>query len=578
VGHPRSLAVAAALAAGLSGVALFGSAGPGQAETTKKKDWRPASAKVDDLIAARWKSEKDLQVAPRADDGEFLRRVTLDLTGVIPTETETVEFLHDPSPDKRAALVDRLLLTPRHADWFATWFSNLLVGTKIRERNLNRRTFNEWMREQFAKNRPYDELVRDIVTAQGNSDENGSIGFVSSFERSAADAAGKTSRLFLGVQIQCAQCHDHPYDKRIKQEDFTGFAAFFMTTTHRRNQTQGDPNVSWDVWSHEKDELTPGRLRAPASAGSTPGAMAPNKSGAPLMLDPAANPFARGTVVEPQFLLGSKVKDTPGVARREVLARWMTSPKNDLFAQAFANRLWAYFLGHGIVHPVDDFHSHNKPTNPELLAFLADELVRGGYDVNHLVRVVVGTEAYQRSSKNPRGVERPASSLFAAGPIKPLTVEQSFDSFYRATGAEGYLETRLREGLGKGPNMRRAGQNVDPKMLIYEMFRRTFDDDEGAESEEFTGTIPRGLMMMNGMQVNELVAAKPGRPLRTILDTEKSDRERIRRLYLTVLSREPSPGETSAARAHLETSRNETQGYEDLLWALLNTTEFMSNH
>jgi hypothetical protein len=573
VRQPRSLAVAAALAAALSGAALFLGAGQGLAETTRKKDWRSASAKVDDLIAAKWKSEKDLQVAPRTDDAEFLRRVTLDLTGVIPTEAETVEFLHDPSPDKRAALVDRLLLTPRHADWFATWYSNLLVGTKIRERNLNRRTFNEWMREQFSKNRPYDELVRDIVTAQGNSDENGSIGFVSSFERSAADAAGKTSRLFLGVQIQCAQCHDHPYDKRIKQEDFAGFAAFFMTTTHRRNQTQGDPNVSWDVWSHEKEEMTRGRLRGPAAPG---GSM--DRTGAPLVLDPAANPFTRGSVAEAQFLLGSKVKDTPGVTRRELLARWMTSPKNALFAHAFANRLWAYFLGHGIVHPVDDFHSHNKPTNPELLDFLAEEAVRGGFDVNHMVRVIVGTEAYQRSSKNPRGVERPAESLFATGPIKPLTVEQSFDSFYRATGAEGYLETRLREGLGKGPNMRRAGQNVDPKMLVYDLFRRTFDDDEGGETEEFTGTIPRGLMMMNGMQVNELVAAKSGRPLRTILDTEKSDRERIRRLYLTVLSREPSPGETSAARAHLDTSRNETQGYEDLLWALLNTTEFMSNH
>jgi hypothetical protein len=569
---PRSLPVAALATAALSAGLLFALGGEGYGEV-RKKDWKPAAAKVDDLVAAKWKSAADLQVAPRADDAEFLRRVTLDLTGVIPTEAETVEFLHDPSPDKRPALVDRLLLSPRHADWFATWYSNLLVGTRVRDRNLNRRTFNEWIREQFAKNRPYDELVRDLVTASGNSDANGAVGLLSSFERSAADAAGKTSRTFLGVQIQCAQCHDHPYDKRIGQDDFTGFAAFFMTTTYQRNQAQGSPEISFDIVSYEKDEM-PGYGRPRAR---TPEAM--QRPGAPLVLDPGAGFMQRGAIPDAKVLLGSTVRDTAGVTRREVLARWITSPRNDFFAPAFANRLWGYFLGRGIVHPVDDFHAHNKPTNPELLRFLADEFVRGGFDVNHLVRVIVNSEAYQRTSKNPRGVERPDPSLFAAGPVKPLTVEQSFDSFFRATGAEGYLETRMRPGLGKdGAGMRRAGQIVDPRMLIYQMFRRAFDDDEQEETEEFTGTIPRGLLMMNGMQVNEMISAKPGRPLRTILDGERSDRERVRRIYLTVLSREPSPGELSAARAHLETSRNETQGYEDLFWALLNTTEFMSNH
>jgi hypothetical protein len=301
------------------------------------------------------------------------------------------------------------------------------------------------------------------------------------------------------------------------------------------------------------------------------------RPGAPLVLD-VDRPFARGRGPEPKFLLGSTVKDTPGVDRREVLARWTTSSRNELFARAFANRLWGVLLGRGIVHPVDDFHAENEPSNPELLKHLGDELVRSGFDVRHLVRVIANSEAYQRTSRNPRGIERPDDALFAAGPVKPLSVEQSFDSFFRATGAEGYLETRLREGLGNRTGMRRYGQIVDPRMVIYESFRRTFADDEGAEAEEFTGTIPRGLMMMNGAQVNDLVTAKPGRPLRKILDEEKSDRERVRRLYLTVLSREPSPGETSAARAHLETSRNEVQGYEDLFWALLNTTEFMSNH
>src|SRR5439155_27318190 len=151
----------------------------------------------DDLVAARFRAQKDLVVAPTADDSEFLRRITLDLTGTIPTEAETLEFLKDPSPEKRPALVDRLLASPRHADWFATWYSNLLVGTAIRDKNLNRRTFDDWMRDQFARNRPYDQLVYDLVTATGNSDDNGAIGFVSNFANMAADAAGKTSRFLL---------------------------------------------------------------------------------------------------------------------------------------------------------------------------------------------------------------------------------------------------------------------------------------------------------------------------------------------------------------------------------------------
>jgi hypothetical protein len=227
----RSLGVVLAGLVALAGVGAYAVAAP--AETASKtRDWKSAAAKVDDLIGARLKTQKDLVVAPRADDAEFLRRVSLDLIGTIPTEEEASTFLKDPSPEKRASVVERLLASPRHSDWFAMWYSNLLVGNQIRDRDLNRRTFNEWMRDQFARNRPYDELVYDLVTASGNSDSNGAVGFLSSFGTSAADAAGKTSRFFLGVQIQCAQCHDHPYDKRIKKEDFADYAAFFFTTTH----------------------------------------------------------------------------------------------------------------------------------------------------------------------------------------------------------------------------------------------------------------------------------------------------------------------------------------------------------
>ena len=455
------------------------------------------------------------------------------------------------------------------------WYSNLLVGSQIRDRDLNRRTFNDWMRDQFARNRPYDELVYDLITASGNSDSNGAVGFISSMGASAADATGKSTRYFLGVQIQCAQCHDHPYDKRIKQEDFASFAAFFFTTTNRRNQTPGNTEVSFDVTTYNVEDLRSGGRR-------TTGMMPAMARGQPLRLEAAVKPvkgqprpgMAEG---EPKFLLGKSVKDVPGLDRRTILAKWMTSKSNEWFAPAFANRLWAYFIGRGIVHPVDDFSQSNKPTNPELLKFLSDEFTRADFDINHLIRVITGTEAYQRTSKMPRDLERPDPSLHAVASVKPLTVEQSFDSLFRATGTEREVERRLDDGM-RNMGAGRKGQLVDPKMLVYRLFRRAFDDDEQGESEGFTGTIPRGLLMMNGPEINQMLSAHPLSPLRKILDTERNDRERIRRVYMTVLSRDPSPGELSSAVQHVHTSRSEIEGYEDLMWALCNTTEFMSNH
>lgn len=574
-GSPRRLAIGVALL-GLLGAVGAATAAPAERVDSKTRDWKTSAQKVDDLIGTRLKAQKDLVVAPRADDGEFLRRVTLDLIGTIPTEEEASTFLRDPSPEKRTSAVERLLASPRHADWFAMWYSNLLVGSSIRDRNMNRHTFNDWMRDQFARNRPYDELVYDLVTATGNSDSNGAVGLVSSFATSAADAAGKTSRFFLGVQIQCAQCHDHPYDKRIKKEDFGDFAAFFFTTTHKRNQVPGTNETSFDIASYPMDDLKPAAGRR---TGMMPTMMG---RGQPLRLEGNVKPVKgqpRPGMEEgdAKFLLGKVAKDVPGVDRRTVFARWMTSKSNEWFAPAYANRLWAHLMGHGIVHPVDDFSQSNKPANPELLKFLADEFTRSDFDINHLIRVIVGSEAYQRSSRMPRDLDRPDPTLFAVGAVKPLTVEQSFDALFRATGTEQEVTRRLDAGM-RAAGAGKRGQLVDPKMLVYQQFRRAFDDDEQGESEEFTGTIPRGLLMMNGPQINQMLSAHPMSPLKKILDTERSDRERVRRVYLTVLSRDPSPGELSSALQHVHTSRTEIEGYEDLMWALCNTTEFMSNH
>ncbi len=369
----------------------------------------------------------------------------LDLIGTIPTEDETTTFLKDPSPEKRAALVDRLLASTRHADWFAMWYSNLLVGNQIRDRDLNRRTFNEWMRDQFARNRPYDELVYDLVTATGNSDSNGAVGFVSSFAASAADAAGKSEPL-LPRRPDPVRPVPRPPLRQADQEG--GLRVLRGVLLHddppsatRRRATRRSRSTSSSYPAEDFRSVGGGSKRT-LGMGMMP-------RGQPLRLEGQVK-GAAGRVFElgePKFLLGKALKDVPGLDRRTILAKWMTSKSNEWFAPGL--REPALVLLHG---PRDRPPRRRLQHVEQAVEPRAAQVPRRRVRPRRLrhqspVRAIVGSEAYQRTSKMPRDLERPDASLYAVAPVKPLTVEQSFDSLFRAAGAEQEVERRLEAGM-----------------------------------------------------------------------------------------------------------------------------------
>jgi hypothetical protein len=261
--------------------------------------------------------------------------------------------------------------------------------------------------------------------------------------------------------------------------------------------------------------------------------------------------------------MGAEVKDVPGVPRRLVLARWVASKDNPYFAKALVNRYWDHFFGRGIVHPADDFGSFNTPSHPELLDLLARDFAETGFDLKRLIRLLVRTETYQRTSRWT-GDETPDPSLFARAPVRPLTTEQLYFALSRASGLEKQLD-RVSRARGRAA-----------KQAAFMGFSFVFDDDEMAETEDFQGSIPQGLFLMNGRVAQGAVSSRGGTTVSSAV-AEKSEAEGVRRLYLAAYGREPDASETNRALAVVRRGDGQ-EGWEDLFWALLNSAEFMTNH
>jgi hypothetical protein len=545
-------------------------------ECQEKPPGPTGTALVDSILRNRWKGAK---VAPagRADDLEYLRRVSLDLLGEIPSLEEAEQFHADTHPDKRAALVESLLKSPRYAIHWGDIWGGILLGLDHDPTELV--LFfkaRAQLIEMFEKNLPYDEFARTIITAKGAiypipgtkkeagtrtlPPEEGLTAYLYKlFQNNLKDLplamAGRLTRAFMGIQIQCAQCHDHPFD-RWTQEEFYGMASFFT-------------------------ELTPKLLPIPE-----PGPVEPGKKKPPLFYFefedkprvPQAKPGAPGpgmdlTIPEskkgpthPSFL-GNRKGATPGTLRRLQFARYMTDRDNLQFARMCVNRYWAHFFGTGIVNPPDDFCEKNKPSLPALLDALAREFIEHGYDVHWLIRTLTASEAYNHTSRAASRDDQ-AEKLFALPRIRALTPEQILGSLLRATSLEE----------GKAPSDDRH-QEQKRRILfgLVAQFRYAFGDDEDAERVEFAGTLPSALLLMNGPFMGQGTNARTGQNLARILAERHSPQERIRALYLTTLSRLPSPRETERWLPFVEGARGNA-GYEDLFWTLLNTSEFLFNH
>jgi hypothetical protein len=501
---------------------------PSRSERTREL---ALAQQIDEAIDACLRAEK-VAPSPRCDDGEFVRRVYLDITGHIPSAEKAAAFLDSRALNKRAELIDELLAGNEYGKHQADIWQALLLPRTSDNRFVSFDKMTAWLEKRFNDNKPWDQMVRDILTAQGDMDKNGAITYFLA-NLTPDKLTDNATRVFLGVQLQCAQCHDHPFTKW-KQDEYWGMAAFFTKV-----RINGNP-------------------RQAAMQGGTLG-ISENGKGRPIRLPISAKR------VPPKFLQGEQPKLSSSDAYRPVLAQWMTSPQNRYFSRAMVNRLWAQFFGRGLVNPIDDMHDGNQPSHPQLLADLSAQLAASGFDVKQFIRALCNSEAYQRTSKPIAGNRDAVPELFSRMAVKVLTPEQLFDSLVLVVGAPNQANLPRRPAIAAAARFR----NITPRMLFVAFFK----GDDNAEPTEYQAGIPQVLRLMNSPFVNNASMLTP------ILKSGKSPEQIVEHLYLATLSRRPSAHELQRCVTLVRKFADEPrQAYSDILWVLLNSSEFTLNH
>lgn len=505
---------------------------------------------INEQLQAGWR-QNGVTPSPHADDAEWLRRLHLDLVGHIPAVHEVEKFLADRSPTKRAVEVDRLLDSPEFARHFSTVWMDLLVGRASRA-EVNRPALAKFLRENFQRNRPWQEVVYDLVTAEGRTDQNGAVNFlVAHLNNGAIPATGITSRLFLGTQLQCVQCHNHPFDDGSKQEQFWAFNSFFQQAVVVRN---------------EKYDPKTGKMKVAGIELATKDSEGPVYFETRNGLMKVAYPEFGGTRIDP----GQKT------GRRRELARLMTQGEKTSLAPAFVNRIWNQFHGRSFTPIVDDMGKHAPPSYPALLDRLSEEFVQSGYDVKQLIRWVCNSESYQLTSRfsdgnskdNPDAGE---TAIFSRMYVKPMSPEQLYDSLVVATQGQ----------LAGGPTLDQSDKTRDQWLRQFVV---SFDTEENDETSTLNGSITQSLLMMNGELVRDAISMQTGTWLHKLLTSRKTETERIQSLFESALSRPATAKELAAVKKLLKASaahvKNATPeaAYQDIYWALLNSNEFILNH
>jgi hypothetical protein len=491
---------------------------------------------IDRHLEAKW---REARVAPSrlSDDAEFLRRVTLDVIGTIPGPEEAAAFLRDANPRKRDLKVVELLGRREYAHNWAEVWEDILIGYDAQTRRDSKGALYAWLRDHcFAPNMPFDQMAGYLIASRGINVEHGPVNFLMKHVGrggGVVNATGKVSRVFLGTQIQCAQCHDHPFDKWT-QEDFYGMVAFFARVQSKKVGAKDSKDNRFELVDSPKGEAGYGEGKA-------------RKTAAPVFLD--------GTT------------PAPGKERREEFARLLTRQDNLQFARAAVNRYWGHFFGRGIVHPIDDFSGRTKPSHPELLDELAREFVKQKYDIQWLIRTIVGSRAYQLSSRVAKGA--PPEQYFAYAQTRALRPEQLLSALLRAISGE--------EPPAPSADPKAGAKAAQDKENLLSQFRRMFGDEESVDIAEFDGTIPQALLLMNGSAMNQRLTAKNNR-LSAILQKAESPEQRLEQMFLTVLSRMPREREKAAYVPYLAAAGSKREPYEDVYWTLLNSSEFLFNH
>jgi len=507
----------------------------------------PLGIKVDKLPEARnyiddlvFEKLKTLGIPPSAnsDDASFLRRTTLDVVGRLPTADEAREFAADQDPGKRDKLIDRLLASSDYADYFAGKWSNVLRNKRVNAGYLRGSfLFHDWIRQSLHENKPYDQFVREILTASGDLSQNPPVVWyraVATNNEQLEDSA----QLFLGLRIQCARCHHHPFEKW-SQTDYYGFSAFFSRVGRKPGQ-------------EIKEEARIFHNRGMASA---------------------TNPRS-GESLKPTGLGGQALDLKPDDDPRVALADWMADPNNPFFAKALVNRYWKHFFSRGLVDPEDDMRVTNPPCNPKLLDALAQKFIDSNYDLKGLVRTIVQSKTYQLSAE-PNEYNARDKQNFSRYYPKRLGAEVLYDALSQVTTTNSTFN-----GLPVGT---RAVQLPDNGFDNY--FLSVFgkpQNESACECERSSdANLAQALHLLNSREVQSRLTDGNGAAATLAKDKNRGDEDKIRDLYLSVYSRQPTADELKFSLAHLEKPAfkdNKQPAYEDILWALINTKEFLFNH
>jgi hypothetical protein len=514
----------------LVGSTLIGA--EGKKAAAPKLDPAALAQVIDRAVSAKLAAEK-VTPSGRCDDAEFLRRAHLDLTGKIPTAAAAKEFFASAEPNKREKLIDSLLASSDYGRHMADIWQAQMLPKNSDNRRLTNEPFVKYLEKQFNENKPWDVFVTDLLTATGTQEEQAAVTYFLA-NNTVDKMTDSVAKLFLGLQLQCAQCHHHPFTE-VKQNQYWETAAFFM-------------------------KVQVGNVNKAAKDGNSPGV---TEKGMPKRGKNGLPEAAK--ILDPKFLDGVKPATKGAEALRPILAKWICTPENRYFSKALVNRAWAQLFARGLVNPIDDLRDENDPSHPELFNTLAQQFSANNFDIKYLLKAICLSETYQRTSKpnsNNRDVE---ATLFARMNVKVLSPEQLYDSFEFVFGAARGPAARpnppgtaVRPGLGNG----------------RVQFVNFFNLDENWDPMDFQAGIPQVLRMMNSAQMNN-----PGRAAE-LTKNARTPAEAIEMLFLTVLSRKPTEAEVNRALAYAtkEKGGDNKQALADLLWVLVNSSEFALNH
>ena len=492
----------------------------------------PKNNYVDELVQAKWKQLR-ITPSPLADDATFLRRAYLDSIGTLPTPTEVREFLADTSPKKRESAIDRMLARNEYADFWAVKWGDLLRNQRKGSKENQRGTFafHAWIRNAFASNMPYDRFVRGIIAAQGTVDQHPPVIWYRTV-RNLTHQTNDTAELFLGTRINCAQCHHHPYEKW-SQDDYYQLQAFFARMGRKSGETSQEPAIFVKL---------DGQVRNPVT----------NK------------------IMQPRGLDGPEVKISEDDDPRHKLVDWMTMPDNPFFARALVNRLWGHFMSRGLVEPIDDLRVTNPPSNPELLDALAKDFIDSKFDVKHVVKAIMMSSTYQLSSDPHVGNIQDKQSYARTYPRRMLA-EVMLDALNQVAGT-----TENFNGL---PKNTRAIQLPDESVPSYflDVFSRPGRETACECERPKEANLAQALHLLNSADMQGKIASGNGR-VANLLKAKKSDAEIVEEIYLWAYSRLPRADERRQLLEYVAGQTDRKTGLEDVLWAVLNTKEFLFNH